>query len=96
MEDNEQWQTVQTRPNKKNVLMKLKGTPSMARRESFKAGDGNRSGKKVARVFSRLTAGGMDDFVGSVSHEVVEVMFVDFVAKCTEECIEFCGLEGSF
>ena len=43
--DAAQWQTVQTRTNKKKVIMKLKGTPFLTKRKSFEAGDGSMSGK---------------------------------------------------
>ena len=64
------------------------------------------SGKDVSRALSRLTAGGMDDFVGR-RNEVVESLMTCLLGvvesssltslqNVQKERIEFCGRGGSF
>ena len=52
------------RTNKKRVLMKLKGSSSSVRRETMKYEAS--SGKDLARSLSKLSPGGMSEFVQSV------------------------------
>ena len=55
---------VQSKTNKKRVLMKLKGSSSSVRRETMKYEAS--SGKDLARALSKLSPGGMNEFVQSV------------------------------
>ena len=55
---------VQSKTNKKSVLMKLTGSSSSVRRETVKYEAS--SGKDLARALSKLSPGGMNEFVQSV------------------------------
>ena len=55
---------VQSKTNKKRVLMKLKGSSSSVRRETVKYEAS--SGKDLARALAKLSPGGMSEFVQSV------------------------------
>ena len=55
---------VQSKTNKKRVLMKLKGSSSSGRRETVKYEAS--SGKDLARALAKLSSGGMSEFVQSV------------------------------
>ena len=55
---------VQSKTNKKRVLMKLKGSSSSVRRETVKYEAS--SGKDLARAHAKLSPGGMSEFVQSV------------------------------
>ena len=55
---------VQSKTNKKRVLMKLKGSSSSVRRETVKYESS--SGKDLARALAKLSPGGMNEFVQSV------------------------------
>ena len=55
---------VQSKANKKRVLMKLKGSSSSVRRETMKYEAS--SGKDLARALAKLSPGGMSEFVQSV------------------------------
>ena len=55
---------VQSKANKKRVLMKLKGSSSSVRRETVKYESS--SGKDLARALAKLSPGGMNEFVQSV------------------------------
>ena len=55
---------VQSKTNKKRVLMKLKSSSSSVRRETVKYEAS--SGKDLARALAKLSPGGMSEFVQSV------------------------------
>ena len=55
---------IQSKTNKKRVLMKLKGSSSSVRRETVKYEAS--SGKDLARALAKLSPGGMNEFVQSV------------------------------
>ena len=55
---------VQSKTNKKRVLMKLKGSSSSVRRETVKYEAS--SAKDLARALAKLSPGGMSEFVQSV------------------------------
>ena len=59
---------VQSKGNKKRVLMKLKGSSSSARRESTRSEAS--SGKDIARALAKLSPGGMSEFVQNVPASV--------------------------
>ena len=55
---------VQSKTNKKRVLMKVKGSSSSVRRDAVKYEAS--SGKDLARAHTKLSPGGMSEFVQSV------------------------------
>ena len=62
--DMEETGPVQSKTNKKRVLIKLKGSSSSVRRETMKYEAS--SGKDLARALAKLLPGGLSEFVQSV------------------------------
>ena len=81
---------VQSKGNKKRVLMKLKGSSSSVRRESLR--NEASSGKDLACALAKLSPGGMTEFVQFVPVNVAgSLMRYLLRCACAPAAIESCG-----